>query len=103
MSKYHAVKTVRDGNVFASKAEARRYDELKIMQLAGEISHLECHPRYPLIVSGIGVGYYEADFRYTENKKTVVEDVKGVRTPVYSLKKKMIKAQYKIDIQEVKA
>jgi len=103
MTKYNAVKVKIDGITFASKAEGRRYQELKLLQTCGAISGLECHPRYPLIVSGQKIGYYEADFRYMENGAVVVEDVKGVKTPVYNLKKKMIKAYYNIDIKEVKA
>ena len=35
-----------------------------------------------------------ADFRYEENGKLVVEDVKGVRTREYILKRKMFKYRY---------
>ena len=44
---------------------------------------------------------YYADFEYYENDEYIVEDVKGVKTPVYKLKKKLIEAQYKIRITEV--
>jgi hypothetical protein len=101
MSKYHAIRVEVDGIVFASKAEARRYGELKLAELSGSVSALELQPKFPLIVNGKKISTYIADFRYIENGRTVVEDVKGVRTPVYRLKKKMVEAQYGIEIVEV--
>jgi hypothetical protein len=101
MSKYGAVKTEIDGLVFASKREARRYSELKLAERSGDISNLELQPKFPLIVNGKKVATYIADFRYTENGNVVVEDVKGVRTAIYRLKKKMVKALYGIEIVEV--
>ena len=99
--KYGAQPTEVDGIRFASKAEARRYRELKLMWAAGEISYLELQPDYPLIVNGVKIGTYVADFTYETDHGTVVEDVKGVKTPVYRLKKKLVKALYGIEIQEV--
>ena len=100
MSKYGAIKTVVDGHIFDSKAEARRYQELRLMASAGEISDIELQPKYPLIVNGKNCGFYKADFRYKIAGVLVVEDVKGVKTPVYQLKKKLVKALYDIDIVE---
>jgi hypothetical protein len=99
--KYGAVATVVDGVKFASKKEAKRYAELKIMEQAGDISDLELQPRYPLTVDGVKVGEYRADFRYRRDGVTVVEDVKGVRTAIYRMKKKMVEAIYGITIVEV--
>lgn len=104
--KYGAVATTVDGYRFPSKAEARRYRELTLLEKAGEIEGLELQPRYELTVRGVKVGTYVGDFRYRVVKGlnaslTVVEDVKGVRTPVYQLKKKLMRAQYDIDITEV--
>lgn len=101
-NKYGAVKTVVDGIKFDSKAEARRYKNLKLLERAGEITNLELQPRYDLIVNGVKCGFYKADFRYLENGKLVVEDVKGMKTPVYNLKKKLIKVIYGIEIFETK-
>lgn len=108
-SKYHAQPTVVDGIRFASKAEARHYAELKLREKAGEIKNLELQPKFPLMVPEHGsgfdvkVGHYIADFRYREGPKGVlrVVDVKGMKTPVYRLKKKMVEAQYGITITEV--
>ena len=104
-NKYGAIPTHLDGLAFDSKAEARRYQELKLMQAAGEIKHLECQPRYPLIVNGVRVGEYRGDFRYTETAtgRIVTEDVKGVRTQVYALKKRLMLALYGIEVVEVQA
>jgi hypothetical protein len=45
---------------------------------------------------------YIADFTYFEKDgQQVIEDVKGVRTPVYRLKKKIIEAEYGIAITEI--
>jgi len=100
MSKYNAVKTVVDGIKFDSKKEARRYSQLKLMEKSGAISDLSLQPRFDLIVSGKKCGFYKADFKYVENGKEVIEDVKGILTPVYRLKKKLVKAIYNIDIFE---
>ena len=100
MSKYNAVKSVVDGIKFDSKKEARRYSQLKLMEKSGAISNLSMQPRFDLIVNGEKCGFYKADFKYIENGKEVIEDVKGVLTPVYRLKKKLVKAIYNIDIFE---
>ena len=88
------------------EAEARRYEQLKDMEQRGYIGNLELQPRYPLTVKGAKVGTYIADFRYRAlgvGPREVVEDVKGVLTPVYRLKKKMVEAQYGITIVEVRS
>lgn len=100
MNKYSARKTEVDGYLFDSQAEAVRYGELKMLEKNGDIRQLEIHPIYPLIVNGKKICKYEADFQYLEKGKTVVEDVKGFRTAVYRLKKKLMKAVYNIDILE---
>ena len=101
--KYNAKPTVVDNIRFASKAEARRYGELQLLVKAGTISGLELQPRYDLEVNGRFVCEYVADFRYWchFDSKMVIEDVKGVRTPNYLLKKKLMLAVHGIDVQEV--
>jgi hypothetical protein len=106
MSKYHATPTEVDGIRFASKAEARRYGELLLMEREGEIMDIRLQPRFPLLVNSVKVGTYVADFMYLipgQPPVSVVEDVKGAKTPVYRLKKKIVEAQYGIEIQEVSA
>lgn len=99
--KYGAIPTVIDGMRFASKAEATRYSELVTLQRAGVISSLECQPRYALAVNGVKIGTYVADFRYTLGGEQIVEDVKGVRTPVYRLKARLMLALHGVTVREV--
>lgn len=106
--KYGAKATVTQGIRFQSKAEARRYDELVLLEKAGAIRELERQPAFPIRVTGRDqklriVCVYVADFRYREGLAGIltVEDVKGVRTPVYKLKKKLVEAQYGIEITEI--
>lgn len=103
MTKYHNHKTLSNGVQFASRKEADRYQELLLMQRSGLIDQLELQPRYDLIVNGCKVGFYKGDFRYEEvaTGKLVTEDVKGVRTAVYMLKKKLVKALYGVEIAEI--
>lgn len=99
--KYGAVKTEVDGIVFASKKEAARYVELKLAERTGQITNLELQPEYEIVINGIKCGKYVADFRYKGAGKVFVEDVKGMKTPVYRFKKKIVEALYSIIITEV--
>lgn len=104
-TKYNNKKTIYLGIQFDSIKEANRYQVLLYMERAGLIRNIELQPRYDLVVNGKKCGFYKADFRYEKKDtgETVVEDAKSVatRTPVYQLKKKLIKALYDIDIVEV--
>lgn len=108
--KFGAVPTVVDGVRFHSKAEARRYGELKLLQKAGEIRDLTLQPRFPLHAGDLDrtvVGDYVADFGYErlrENKASerITEDVKGMDTPLSRWKRRHVKAEYGIDIRIVK-
>jgi hypothetical protein len=103
-SKYNARREVVDGHQFDSRREAARYRELKLLLAAGEIADLIIHPRYPLVVNDYDCGYYEADFAYTvlPGGERIVEDVKGVRTALYRLKKKLVYAIHQITILETR-
>jgi len=102
LNKYHNKKTTIDGIVFASKREANRYLELKLLELVKEISKLELQVPYVLSVNGEKICRYIADFEYMDKRGNVItEDVKGVKTAVYQLKKKLMKAIYGIDILEI--
>lgn len=105
MSKYHATPVWQDGYRFDSQAEARRYGQLHLLEKAGIVTNITVHKRYPLEVNGRLVATYEADFVYyrPEQAKWVTEDVKGVRTQVYKLKRRLMLACYGIEIQEVEA
>jgi hypothetical protein len=118
-SKYGAVPTLSHGIRFHSKREAARYHELLLLARAGEIWDLELQPVFMLCVpSTTGtvsgglrdlagtfngrIGVYRADFRYWDRSGCVVEDVKGVATPLYKWKKKHVEAQYGITVQEIR-
>lgn len=100
--KYRNKKTSVDGIRFDSKREANRYMELKLLERAGAIKDLRRQVSYVLInKSRYGRAIkYVADFVYYEDGKLVVEDVKGVRTPVYKLKKRLMAEVYGIEIKE---
>lgn len=100
-SKYHNKKTEIDGHTFDSLMEGERYRQLSLLLYGGYISKLEVHPRYPLVVNGVNCGYYEADFRYIENGVSITEDLKGFRTAVFILKKKLVLALHGVEIKEV--
>ena len=91
-----------DGHRFPSKAEGARYQTLKLLERAGKITGLTLQPRFPMIVSGITIGHYVADFEYLEGDVRIVEDVKGMKTPLYRWKKKHFEAQYGLKIRETK-
>lgn len=104
-NKYNAKKTEVDGIVFDSKREAARYGELKMLQDSYEyterITGLKLQPEFVLQESfkdSQGKTHraikYRADFQYTQNGHTIVEDVKGKETPVFKLKAKMFIKRY---------
>ena len=106
-SKYKNVKVVIDGIKFDSKKEARRYEELKLLQLGGKVSNLELQPKFELQMGfrDINTGKkerainYIADFQYRDEVgNLIVEDVKGMKTDVYKLKRKMFLAKYQDEI-----
>ena len=100
-SKYGNVRVTVDGHKFDSKREARRYGELKLLQRAGKISDLLLQVRFPLVVNGHVICAYIADFDYREGSYRVTEDVKGVRTAVYRIKAKLMKALHGVTIREI--
>ena len=100
MTKYRNMKTTIDGIKFDSKLEAKRYMELSVLLKAGKIEKLQVHPSFELIPSYRKNGktvrktVYEADFSYFRDGKYVIEDVKGVETAVFRLKKKLFEYRY---------
>lgn len=120
MNKYynHKVKT-RDGIIHDSKREARRWNELLLLERAKQITNLKRQVKFVLIPAqhepnmigkrgGIKQGklierecLYIADFVYYENDKMIVEDTKGIRTKDYVIKRKLMLYKYGIKIQEV--
>lgn len=123
-SKYRNRKVSVDGITFDSRKEARRYQELKLLLLAGEIIGLQMQVPFELVPAQFeetGEVYskgprkgqpkqgkcieksvvYIADFVYWQDGKRIVEDTKGVRTTDYIIKRKLMLHKYGIRIREV--
>lgn len=107
--KYNNKKVIIDGIPFDSQKEGTRYKQLKLLERAGLIKDLELQKEYILqdkfkinnkTVRKIS---YIADFSYisTKDNKLHVIDVKGFKTEVYKLKKKLFEYKYGIEIEEV--
>lgn len=99
--KYGARKTEANGILFDSKKEAARYQELRLLEKAGEIHNLrlqvpfELQPKFRKNGKTWRAVTYIADFVYlTKEGEEVIEDVKGMRTDVYRLKRKMFEYQF---------
>lgn len=110
MTKYKAQRTTINGHTFDSKAEARRYAELWLMNDKGLIQNLELQPSFVLAPSVKYEGSsrakpalrYVADFSYIENDKLIVEDVKGMETQAFKIKRHLMKHVYKVDVRVTK-
>ena len=111
MSKYNSRKVTVDGITFDSKKESRRYLELKQMEAAGEIHDLQLQvpfeliPSFEIMIDGKKRKrrkmQYIADFVYYINDVRIVEDVKGRKTDVYNIKKKLFEYEFRETINEV--
>ena len=125
-SKYHSKKTpCNHGHVHDSRTEAYRCNVLHQLQQMKKISGLETQKKYVLIPAqrAKGEGFYTkgknkgkpkqgkviekecayyADFVYYKDGELIVEDVKGVKTEAYKIKKKLMLERYGIRITEIK-
>lgn len=101
--KFRNKPTTLGGLTFASKAEAKRYGELSLMQRAGLITNIVVQPKFRIDVNQYHICDYIADFCYHQNGVQIVEDVKSkpTKTPEYRLKKKLMKAVLGIEIKEI--
>lgn len=97
-------------HTFDSHREAAYYHQLTLRRAAGEIARLELQRPYALIAHVQGgtpkiIGYYEADFVFDElgifSKRERIVDVKGMKTQVYALKKRIVEACWGITIEEI--
>ena len=124
-NKYYNCKTKSsDGIVFDSHKEASRWEQLRILERAGEITELQRQVKYEIIPAQYETyeryskrgerlkdgerlvernAEYVADFVYTITKtgETIVEDAKGFRTKDYILKRKLMLLVHGIRIKEV--
>ena len=96
-------------HTFDSKREAEYYQTLTLRRAAGEIADLELQKPYALMAhtyagAAVIVGYYEADFVFVElpARKQRIIDVKGMKTQVYALKKRIVEACWGIVIEEIR-
>lgn len=124
MSKYHSKKITLNGITYDSKKEAKRHQELLLLERAGAIQSLQTQVKYVLIpaqreftneiyTKGRNKGCFKkgkllekecayiADFVYIENGQTVVEDTKGFRTTDYKIKRKLMLYIHGIRIREI--
>lgn len=116
-NKFGNRKTAVDGVLFDSAKEARRYQELRILERAGEISNLERQPKFKLAIGDRPIlirsdrypngrqASVKFDFAYFDGTHRVIEDVKGgkaTRTEAYALRKAVVEAMYpKVRVVEV--
>jgi hypothetical protein len=100
-NKYGAIKTEYAGVIYDSKAEANRAMELDILEKKGLVKNIQRQVKFPITIKGKKVFTYIADFVYDSPSGKVVEDVKGVRTAMFNLKKKCVEAEYDIIIHLV--
>lgn len=101
-SKYKNLKCWVGGKKFDSKKEGRRFIELCLLRDAGDITLLRTQVVFWIIIKGHKVCSYKADFvYYNRSGNMIVEDVKGIRTPLYKLKKKLLLHTLGIEISEI--
>lgn len=115
MSKYHSRKITVDGITYDSRKEYFRWQELSLLEKAGQITNLQRQVKFELIPAqylpvetekGLKeycverAVTYIADFVYWKDGQKIVEDTKGFKTPEYRIKKKMMLWVHGIQIKE---
>lgn len=109
MSKYYSKKVIVDNIKFDSKKEAAYYLKLKLLLKSGSIKNLELQKEF-ILQDKFKINKktrrkitYKADFSYvsTSDDKLHIVDVKGFKTDIYKLKKKLFEYKYGIEIEEV--
>lgn len=98
-AKYRNKIAYADGIKFHSEKERDYWLVLKNRELHDEISELERQVEYALVVHGVLIARYFADFRYVEKGTRHVVDTKGFRTKEFEIKRKLMKACYGIDVE----
>lgn len=103
-NKYNAKRVLLDGICFDSKAEANDYAALKLREKAGEVTDIELQRWYDLIVNGVLVARYRADFVFFDRLCCArrIVDTKGVVTRDFRMKQKLMKACHGLEIEVVK-
>ena len=104
-AKFRNVRVEYDGIKFDSQRECAHYQELKMLESAGEISQLRGHPRdFTITINNQRICRYEPDFIFYDELqgRFRIQDVKGVVTALFKLKKKLVEATYDIEVEIVK-
>lgn len=103
-NKFKAKRTLLDGICFDSKAESAYYAALKLRERAGEVCDVEMQRPYALTINGVLICTYRADFVFWDValKRRRVIDVKGVITPLFRVKQKLMKACHGLEVEVVK-
>jgi hypothetical protein len=109
VSKYGSKKhTCSDGRIMDSKREAKRYEELLLLQKLGEITELETQVEYVLIPKQRSwlrterACTYTLDFRYRDKAGVRHhEDSKGMKTQQYVIRRKLMLQVHSVSIEEV--
>lgn len=103
--KYKNKKVTVDGIIFDSIKESRRYTELKLLKRANEIKDFIMQKKFYFVINNQKVCSYICDFEVINNDGSIdIEDVKSEYTrklPIYSIKKKLMKAIYNVTIKEI--
>lgn len=105
-NKYNNQKTIYNGFKYDSKKEAEHAKLLDLMQRAKDpaqrVISIKRQVPYVININGVKICTYYADFLVQYgNGKREVQDVKGYKTDVYKLKKKLVEAIYKVKIIEI--
>lgn len=96
--KFRAIPTELDGIKFASRKEAKRYRELRLLEKSGELLFFLRQVPFHLPANV----KYVCDFLcFWKDETVTIEDVKGIKTSLYILKKKQVEATYPVKIMEV--
>lgn len=97
--KYRNIPVIVDGVSFPSKREADRWQNLRLLERAGRISDLQRQVPFRMEINGYLICRLIVDFAYKNNAgELVAEDAKGVRTPTFRLKAKLLKALHGLDV-----
>lgn len=102
LNKYFNKKCEYNNLKFDSLKEMRHYIYLQQLEMQGEIKELKTQVKIPFMLEGKKIFTYIADFTYIDEFGKHIIDVKSPITqknPTFRLKKKLIEAQYKIDIE----
>jgi len=88
---------------FDSKRERARWQELCLQKTQGVISNIQCQVPFSIKINNVKIGTYRCDFQYNDiDGVEIIEDVKGMMTPLSAFKIKCVEAQYGISISIVK-